>query len=236
MADVRFTSEIAVEEIQSVGSDAVIVAAARVSTKGWQAVPDDESFGLINFLMKNRHGTPFEHGQLTVRVHAPIKVWREWHRHRVGWSYNEESGRYKQLDPLFYLPPRDRPMMRPEGFRSSKPSFDLATDEEYAAILDELRLGYSEAYGRYERLLALGADRGLARDVLGVGIYSACYCTANPRSIMHFLELRTNRPEAKRPSKPLWEIAHAAEKLEAIFACRWPLTYRAWCESGRSAP
>lgn len=180
--------------------------------------------------------TPFEHGALTVCVHAPIKVWREWHRHRVGWSYNETSGRYKQLEPVFWIPPRERPLLRPEGFRSANPSFELASEEEYEQIVGTLTRGYEESYARYEELLALGVDRGLARDVLGVGIFSSCYCTANPRSIMAFLELRTNRPEAKRPSKPLWEIANAAEQLEAIFASHWPITHAAFCEFGRMAP
>jgi thymidylate synthase (FAD) len=127
-------------------------------------------------------------------------------------------------------------MMRPEGFRSSRPAFDVATAEEYHQVTETLIGGYAEAYGRYEALLGLGVDRGLARDVLGVGVYSACYCTANPRSIMHFLELRTNRPDARRPSKPLWEIEQAALKLEAIFARRWPVTYSAWLDNGRCAP
>lgn len=233
------TSEITVEPIQAMGDDATIVAAARVSTRGTMAAErpaTEQQVGLIAYLMKHRHGTPFEHGSLTVRVHAPIKVWREWHRHRVGWSYNEESGRYKQLDPTFYVPPRDRPMIRPEGFKSARPAFDTATDAEYVEVLERLSFGYREAYAQYEAMLAMSVDRGLARDVLGVGIYSACYCTANPRSIMHFLELRTDHPEANRPSKPLYEIRVAADKLETIFAERWPITHRAFVENGRAAP
>ena len=235
--ELRFTSEIAVEEVQAVGDDRTIVRAARVSTgRDGGEISEAEASGLIGFLMRNRHGTPFEHGSLTVRVHAPIKVWREWHRHRIGWSYNEESGRYKNLDPVFYVPPRERPMIRPEGFKSARPAFDAATDDEYEQILDSLKVGYAHAYGAYEDMLALQCDRGLARDVLGVGIYSACYCTANPRSVMAFLELRTDHPEARRPSKPLYEIRVAADKLEAIFAARWPLTHKAWVENGRAAP
>lgn len=151
-------------------------------------------------------------------------------------SYNEESGRYKQLEPIFYIPPRERPSIRPDGFKSSRPAFDVATDEEYAAMCSELKAGYTESYARYERLLAMQVDRGLARDVLGVGIYSACWCTANPRSIMAFLELRTEHNEAKRPSHPLYEINVAANKLEALFAQRWPITYEAFVENGRMAP
>lgn len=155
--------------------------------------------------------------------------------HRIA-SYNEESGRYKQLDPVFWLPPRERPMMRPEGFRSAYPDFDVATQEEYDVICGGLIEGYQHAYELYEFLLSQGVDRGLARDVLGVGIFSACYVTMNPRSVMHFLELRTKCPEAKRPSKPLWEIDNAARQLEAIFATHWPITHSLWAECGRMAP
>jgi thymidylate synthase (FAD) len=239
LSDITLTSEITVEEVQHVGDDAMIAHAAMVSTRGvraGEAVPPAKVEGLIRYLMDNRHGTPFEHGSLTVRVHAPIKVWREWHRHRIGWSYNEESGRYKDLEPVFYVPPRGRPMIRGDGFKSSRPAFDVATDEEYANALRDLESGYRNAYEAYRRMLAFNIDRGLARDVLGVGIYSACYCTANPRSIMAFLELRTNEPAARRPSKPLYEIEVAARKLEAIFAARWPVTYAAWQAAGRAAP
>jgi thymidylate synthase (FAD) len=240
--NITLTSEISVEEIQQVGSDDMLARAAWVSTGKDQVTPQGEPItpervrGCLRFLMQNRHGTPFEHGALTVRVHAPIKVWREWHRHRVGWSYNEESGRYKQLEPVFYVPPRIRPAIRPEDFKSARPAFDVATDEEYTEMVRILESGYTNAYYCYEKLLALQVDRGLARDVLGVGIYSACYCTANPRSLMHFLELRTHESTAKRPSRPLYEIEVAARKVEAIFARHWPITYAAWQENGRAAP
>lgn len=233
-----YKSDIDVEYIDHMGSDRRIVEAMLVSTKGLDAKEAAQGSleGRINYLMERRHGTPFECSSLTVRVHAPIKVWREWHRHRVGFSYNEESGRYKQLDPVFYIPPRDRLMIRPEGFKSSRPAFDRATDEEYERAVAFMKEGYAQAYLRYEQLLDLQVDRGLARDVLGVGIYSACYVTCNPRSIMHFLELRTTELTAKRPSAPLYEIEVAARKLEAVFADKWPITHAAWNKHGRSAP
>lgn len=236
--EITFTDEISVGAVQVMGSDQRIVEAMVVSTAGLNAEEKAKGSleGRINYLMERRHGTPFECGALTVWVHAPIKVWREWHRHRVGWSYNEESGRYKQLDPVFYIPSKERKMIRPEGFKSARPAFDYASDDEYEAVVSSLKQGYTDAYAQYEYLLKMQVDRGLARDVLGVGIYSTCYCTANPRSIMHFLELRTTDATAKRPSAPLYEIEVAARKLEAIFAEYWPITYAAWVKHGRSAP
>ena len=137
MTEIKLTSEITVENIQHIGSDEMIARAAWVSTGKDQMTPSGEPIDpdkvalTLNYLMKHRHGTPFEHGSLTVRVNAPIKVWREWHRHRVGWSYNETSGRYKQLEPVFYKPPRGRPMIRPDKFKSANPSFEIASDQQY---------------------------------------------------------------------------------------------------------
>ena len=235
---IQLTSEITVEKIQAVGDDAMIAHAAMVSTRGKLegALGEPKTEGLINYLMKHRHGTPFEHGLLTVRVSCPAKVWWEWVRHRIGWSYNLESSRYKQLDPVFYIPPRARWMIRPVGFKSARPEFASAVPDEYALVVESLRRGYEAAYKEYQYMLDLNLDRGLAMLVLGQGIYFSGYATANPRSIMAFLELRTDHPEAKRPSKPLHEIVVAAKNLEAIFAEQWPITYRAWADNGRAAP
>jgi thymidylate synthase (FAD) len=242
MTEIQFKSTIDVEVIQQCGSDEIIARAAWVLPKDATLTPQGTPITpeavekVLKFMIDKRHGTPFEHGFLTVRVNAPIKVWREWHRHRIGHSYNEESGRYKQLAPVFWIPPIERPMLRPEGFRSMNPKFELVTPEEYDQIVVEMTHAYAETYNRYVKLLDMGVDRGLARDVLGVGIFSACWVSCNPRSIMSFLELRTNCPEAKRPSKPLWEIDNAARQLETIFARYWPITHKLWNENGRMAP
>lgn len=240
MTKIILKSTIDVEYRDHMGNDERLVEAMLVSTQGLDAkeASKEKVRGRLNYLMKNRHGTPFECSALTVRVHAPIKVWREWHRHRVGFSYNEESGRYKQMDPIFWLPPKHRPMMRPEGFRSAYPDFDTPTDEEYTILYKELEEGYQVEYDRYERLLEVGFDRGLARDILGVGLFSACYVTGNPRSFFHWMELRTKKreDEAKRPSRPLWEIDNAAQQVEAIIARLWPIAYEVWCTNGRMAP
>lgn len=241
MSTIRFTSEITVRLIDKAGGDHMIVAAARVSTAAEEAlkyVSSDptESYGLIRYLMQHRHGTPFEHGMLTFFVHAPIFVWREWHRHRVQ-SFNEESARYKQLEPVFYLPPRDRPMMKVEGWKPGRPKFLPCEDEAtYGELCDNLRDAYELAYDKYVENLALGIDPGLARDCLPVGIYSSCWVTMNPRSLMAFLSLRTHAADAKFVSYPLYEIEQAARACEALFEQHWPLTYQAFQECGRVAP
>jgi thymidylate synthase ThyX len=499
--EITFTSEIAVRKIQSMGGDHMVVAAARVSTCGEDALryadPSlaDENSGLINYLMKMRHGTPFEHSALTFFVHAPIFVWREWHRHRIGFclagdteiwtesfakgsgrtlrkrrlkdlhdiwvngvqdsrgrvrflpsvrnqklrvlnedtgffelggiedviqsgvkecllvetehkkgwaircsadhriltsegwvragdlsgdemvavsgkksvfehrqippslragigvwtsmqrsalipadticyicgkpfhrenlvldhvvpvaedlklaldvdnlkpacischrektdreqilanrcniagvrferlrrkpyvvseemtydismkppwhnfvangivvhnSYNEESARYRQLNPTFYLPPRDRPMMKVDGWKPGRPRFLPCEDDAvYDELCENLRRSYEVSYASYVRNLDLGIDPGLARDCLPVGIYSSCWVTCNPRSLMAFLSLRTHDPESRHVSYPLFEIEEAARAAETILAEGWPITYRAFCDTGRVAP
>lgn len=245
---IEFTDEITVRLNSTLGGDDWIVKAARVSTRGHDSWDDPvgdkrkETEGLINYLMKHRHGSPFEHGTLSFFVHAPIFVWREWHRHRIGFSYNEESGRYKQLEPVFYLPPADRPMFKIEGWKPGRPKFrqiDMASDvdtEAYRELCKNARDLYMHAYRVYERNLELGFDPGVARIGLPVGIFSSCWVTCNPRSLMHFLSLRTHEPEAADVSYPLYEIEVAARVAEQFFMTGWPITYEAFNKNGRKAP
>lgn len=243
MSKIHCTSEIIVRPIQQCGGDHMVVAAAKVSTSGEEAqkyafsIQQEGNDGLIRYLMKMRHGTPFEHSFITFFVQAPIFVWREWHRHRIGFSYNEESARYKALDPVFYVPPRDRPMMKVAGWKPGRPKFLKCEDERvYNELVDNLKDCYGLSYQMYERNLELGIDPGLARDCLPVGIYSSCWVSCNPRSLMAFLSLRTHEPEAKFPSYPLYEIEVAAKACEDVFKAGWPITYKAFNDFGRVAP
>lgn len=239
----QLKSNIDVQLIQSMGGDYMVVAAAKVSTNGQDALefakPDsaETNAGLINYLVKMRHGTPFEHSALTFFVHAPIFVWREWHRHRIGFSYNEESGRYKQLEPTFYIPDRERPMMKVDGWKPGRPKFTRCEDDcNFDALVSRLAGSYRIAYEAYEENLACGFDPGLARDCLPVAIYSGCWVTCNPRSLMAFLSLRVHDPDARFVSYPLWEIDLAARACEEILAAGWPITHKAFIENGRVAP
>lgn len=240
---IQLKSNIDVQLIQSMGGDHMVVAAAKVSTNGQAALelakPElaADNAGLINYLVKMRHGTPFEHSSLTFFVHAPIFVWREWHRHRIGFSYNEESGRYKHLDPVFYVPDRERPMMKVEGWKPGRPKFTRCEDDcNFEALVARLAGSYRLAYESYQENLACGFDPGLARDCLPVAIYSGCWVTCNPRSLMAFLSLRVHDPEATFISYPLWEIDIAARACEEMFAAGWPITHKAFIENGRVAP
>lgn len=249
LVELTFTSEITVDLICHMGSDESVIRAARVSTVGAECLESEpgEHAGVINYLMKHRHGTPFEHNAMTFFVHAPIFVWREWHRHRIGFSYNEESGRYKTLDPVFYVPPQDRPMFKVDDWKPGRPKFlQIGVNEhggaesadwiKYLEVVSNLKDEYTSSYSTYRRNLSLGIDPGLARDCLPVGIYSSCWVTCNARSLMAFLSLRTHEPTADRVSYPLYEIEVAARKCETIFSELFPVTYEAWVRNGRTAP
>jgi len=243
MTEIQTKTTVDIELIQDMGGDYMVVAAAKVSTNGITAKefasPEkgEENKGLINYLIKQRHGTPFEHSALTFFVHAPIFVWREWHRHRIGFSYNEESGRYKQLEPVFYLPDRERPMMKVDGWKPGRPKFTRCeSDLIYSQLCSNLKSSYEYSYANYLRNLDMGIDPGLARDCLPVGIYSGCWVTCNPRSLMAFLSLRVHEPESIFVSYPLWEIDMAARTCEELFQKGWPITHKAFIENGRVAP
>lgn len=236
------TNKIGVRLIQKTGGDYMVAAAARVSTSGEAALEfadaskSQEIAGLINYLVAHRHGTPFEHASLTFFVHAPIFVWREWHRHRIGFSYNEESARYKQLDPVFWLPNSERKILPAEGHTSARPKFQMGTDEQWVQLCISLESSYRFAYSTYQHLLNLGYAKEVARACLPFAIYSSCWVTCNPRSLMAFLSLRTHDPDAQFVSYPQAEIETAARACEQIFAEGWPLTYAAFIKNGRVAP
>lgn len=240
MTEVKFQSNIEIEYIQHMGSDEMVAHAAWVSTRGKviEFKPDDPAKipGLINYLMKHRHGTPFEHGGLTIRGYGPIFMWIEWLRHRIGFSYNGESGRYKQLDPVFWEPGRDRPLLKAIDSTPARPkSVPMESDEEFYAMLRDKREVCAACYRVYEQDLARGVENGVARSVLPYSIYSAYYVTCNPRSIMA-LSLRVEDYEAFFVSHPQREIQEAALQLEEIFRQYWPLTHAAFVKNGRVGP
>ena len=237
--EVRLRSDMGVELVKASAADSDVVWAARVSTAGEQSIEALEqdpaaSAGLIRYLMRSRHGTPFEHNSFTFLVTAPIFVFREFHRHRVGWSYNEESARYRELQPVFYVPGPDRDLQQ-----VGKPghyTFVPGTPEQGATVAEATATAYATAYAAYRRMLDAGVAREVARTVLPVGTYSSMYATCNARSLMAFLSLRTRRDDATFPSFPQREIELVAEQMEAHFARLMPITHAAFVAYGRVSP
>ncbi|MFG2359364.1 FAD-dependent thymidylate synthase [Streptomyces sp. NPDC048521] len=234
-----FRSDVTVHLVKCSASDADVLFAARVSTAGEQSLAElkedpERSKGLINYLMRERHGSPWEHTSMTFLISAPIFVFREFMRHRAGWSYNEESGRYRELKPVFYLPDFDRKLVQ-QG-RPGRYEFVEGTPEQHYLTRTAMRASYRQAYEAYQALLTDGVAREVARSVLPVGLYSSMYASCNARSLMHFLGLRTQHPAAATPSYPQREIEMVGEKMEAEWARLMPLTYEAFNANGRIAP
>lgn len=235
---IRFRSDMTVELVKSTARDADVLFAARVSTKGESSLEDVDtdpagSRGLINYLMRDRHGSPFEHNSMTFFVSAPIFVFREFMRHRMA-SYNEESGRYRELRPVFYVPGPDRKLVQ-EG-KPGAYEFVPGTPAQHDLVVAETKRACAEAYLAYQRMLQAGVAREVARGVLPVAIYSSMYVTVNARSLMNFLSLRTKRADSHFPSYPQREIEMVAEQMEQEWAALMPLTHAAFESNGRVAP
>src|SRR5918911_1885943 len=236
--EVTFRSDVTVELVRASAGDADVLFAARVSTQGEQSLAQldadpQRSKGLINYLMRDRHGTPFEHNSMTFYVQAPIFVFREFMRHRIA-SYNEESGRYRELRPVFYVPGPER-RLRQVG-KPGAYQFLEGTPEQTELVQAETTRVCREAYGAYQRMLEAGVAREVARIVLPLTIYSSMYVTMNARSLMNFLSLRTAREGARFPSFPQREIEMCAERMEELWGELMPLTHAAFEANGRVAP
>ncbi len=238
MTDIIFRSNIVARHRDHMGGDESVIEAMLVSSDKDQLVEEmleiPKTAGRIRFLMKKKHGTPFEHNALKFYVEAPIFVFREWHRHRIGWSYNEQSGRYSELPPMFYVPPRVRPLIqegKPGDYR-----YVPGSDADYDWLEVDIQAQAISQYESYQARLKRGIAKEVARMSLGVNIYSKMYATCNARSLMAFLSLRTNEPTATFPSTPMWEIEAAARMTEETLKSLFPLTYNAWVEFGRVSP
>lgn len=232
---VKFRHDVVVELVKHSANDMDVVRAARVSTVGEKSldVSDKEMSGLINFLARERHGSPFEHSYFTFYVKAPIVTWREHQRHRIA-SYNEESGRYKELAPEFYIPDFDRKLQ--QVGKTGHYEFIEGTQEQKAYTRVSIEKSTITAYHSYREMLSLGVAKEVARMCLPVNIYSSAYVTMNARALMNFLSLRKSAPDSAYPSYPQREIEMVAERYEEIFKDLMPLTYAAFVASGRVAP
>jgi thymidylate synthase (FAD) len=210
----------------SMGDDLSVVNAARVSFGSRADVLDERNQGLIRFLMRERHGTPFEHNAFRFHIRCPIFVAREWFRHRVG-SFNEFSMRYARATDDFYVPEPDD--VRTQVGKPGAYSFEPVDPELAETTREELRGVYEQAYATYERLVEQGVARELARAVLPVGAYTEFYWTVNARALMNFVSLRAAEAAQR-------EIRRYAEAVEKLFAEQMPITHAAFVANDRTAP
>jgi thymidylate synthase (FAD) len=211
---------------EAMADDRSVVNSARVSFGVRKDELDEADRGLIRFLLRERHGTPYEHNAFRFHVRCPIFVAREWMRHRQG-SFNELSGRYAEIPESFYVPAAAD--VRTQVGKPGAYRFEQVDDERAERTRDAIEDSYRAAYATYRRMLDDGIAREVARSVLPVGINTEFYWTVNARSLMNFLSLR-NAETAQR------EIRRYAEAVEQLFATRMPLTHAAFVDGGRVAP
>lgn len=207
-------------------SDLSVVNGARVSFARRKEELDDADAGLIRFLMRDRHGTPFEHNAFRFHIRCPIFVAREWMRHRVG-SFNEFSLRYAKATEDFYVPAAED--VRSQVGKPGAYTFEPVDEELAEETRDALREVYEHAYATYERLVEAGVAREVARSALPVGAYTEFYWTVNARSLMNFVSLRAAETAQR-------EIRRYAEAVEQFLERHMPITYSAFVASGRVAP
>jgi thymidylate synthase (FAD) len=210
----------------AMADDLSVANSARVSFGRRKEELDDADRGLIRFLMRERHGTPFEHNAFRFHIRCPLFVAREWFRHRVG-SFNEFSMRYARATDDFYVPePED---VRTQVGKPGAYSFEPVSDELAEETREQFREVYEQAYAAYEQLVEKGVARELARAVLPVGAYTEFYWTVNARSLMNFISLRAAE-SAQR------EIRRYADACERYLAEYMPVTHEAFVANDRIAP
>jgi len=209
-----------VELIKHNAADEDVAHAAWVSNFAAGAKTRDTTniWKLIDFLYSEKHMSPFEHGSFTFFIDTTLFVGREFMRHRT-FSYNETSGRYKELEGRFYVPPLGRNLT--QVGTPGKYTFAPGTEEHYELMQDAHLTAYNECWRQYQRQLKGGIAREVARNVLPLGLYTQFYATANPRNVMQFLILRNDDPALK-------EIRDVAIEIEKHFAAAMPLTYAAF--------
>lgn len=196
-------------------SDLAVSSSARVirGTPEWRGKKDE---GLIRYMLKHKHTSPFEHGYLRFYVEAPLFVIRQWQRHRT-WSYNEQSGRYENEKDVFYIPDQAR-LQDHENRQNSILSGDNILDWDTA---ESIGTSAYEAYKRYQELLDWGIAREQARILLPQNIYHRMIASVNPHNLMHFLELRMHKDAQ-------YEIREYANAMFKIWADVMPVTSEVW--------
>lgn len=232
MNEIVFDSDMHVELIDFMGGDHRVVQSAQVSTKGADSIESEAQEGLIRYLVNNRHASPTEHSIFTFLITAPIFVARESHRHRIS-AINEQSGRYMQLRPHFYLPAEDRKLQ--QVGKTGDYKFTEGTEEQYKAVGRNIIDVSEKAWDSYQEMLSYDVTKEVARMVLPTNIYTSWYLTINARSLMNFLSLRTTNPDATIKSSPQREIEMVAELMEEHFKEKMPITHKSWHNNGRKA-
>ncbi|MGE4612277.1 MAG: FAD-dependent thymidylate synthase [Paracoccaceae bacterium] len=210
-----------VRVIDYMGDDAAICQAARVSYgRGTKAVTNDE--GLIRYLMRHWHSTPFEMCEIKLHVKLPVFVARQWIRHRTA-NVNEYSARYSILDREFYIPAPEH--INAQSVINNQGRGEVLQGEEAARVLDILKTDSNRAYDNYEAMISNEGQDGLARELarmnLPSNIYTQWYWKVDLHNLFHFLRLRAD-------SHAQYEIRVYADAMCKIVADWVPAAYGAF--------
>ena len=210
-----------VRVIDYMGDDAAICQAARVSYgKGTKSVQNDE--GLIRYLMRHWHSTPFEMCEIKLHVKLPVFVARQWIRHRTA-NVNEYSARYSILDREFYIPAPEH--IAGQSVVNNQGRGETLTGDEAARVLEILKVDSARAYDNYESMISQDGQQGLARELarmnLPANIYTQWYWKVDLHNLLHFLRLRAD-------AHAQYEIRVYADEICKIVADWVPFAYAAF--------
>lgn len=224
MSEIKLLDHGYVQMIDHMGNDLSIVRSARVSYDAeWRAGEDEgKDAKLINYLIKNKHTSPFESVTFTFEVKAPIFVFRQWHRHRT-WSFNEISARYAELPEEFYIPKLDQITTQ------SNSNKQMRTSEQHPKAYDIgvfMTKANRRSFADYKALILEGCPRELARTVLPVGTYSKMFATVDLHNLMHFIRLRDH-------SHAQYEIRVYAQAMLELITPVVPVTVAAYLENSK---
>ena len=209
--------------VDHMGSDLSVVNAARVSFGKQKETFEDGDAKLIAYLAEHEHTSPFRHTALTLHVKAPIFVFRQWMKHRIGSEFNEISGRYVEFpEDEFFVPKvfRRQAKVNKQGSEGSIDQADHA--RALASYLESCR----GAVAHYKELLSLGVCREQARCVLPVALYSEVYWTVSLQAVAHFIRLRTD-------SHAQWEIQQYAAAVRQVVEPIYPVGLKALLASSK---
>jgi len=210
-----------VRVVDYMGDDAAICQAARVSYgKGTKSVQNDE--GLIRYLMRHWHSTPFEMCEVKLHVKLPVFVARQWIRHRTA-NVNEYSARYSILDREFYIPAPEH--MAAQSVVNNQGRGAALTGEEAARVLDILKTDSERSYDNYQAMISDDGQQGLARELarmnLPANIYTQWYWKVDLHNLLHFLRLRAD-------AHAQYEIRVYADAICSVVADWVPFAYAAF--------
>lgn len=216
---IKYRSDLEVVLLDYMGDDFTVARAARVST-GDEYIEEDRLAGLINYLVREDHGSTLEHNVVSFRFEAPLPVLGQFVRHRHI-SPNVQSGRYSEYLPQFYMPPKRRPLEN--AGKSSAPILVPGSKSQRKIMKNARKTAAETTMSLYQEQLDAGIANEVARDVLSQHLYTSWWGTANLRAWLKFLKLRNGKH-----GHPQWEIAQLADQIEWQLNNLYPVTMDAW--------